>query len=322
MTRSTVSSNVPGALERATAGLAPAVREAVVGSVPPPDRSVPATLCRTVADAIAIDPPTEGTLESLAEAVVSLEGYARLRADLLSTDRYGAAAERDVAVLASDYLYAAAYAPLADADVAPDRVPALYRTLTVGSETIVRRFSDGASRSPVPSSEPSPSSSETPAATNGTTGTSDYEVTLAGLACELGATAVGATGSTRRAVRRYGESLAAALAAIAPPSPAEGDPRATAIRVLSGSDDAPARIPARGAVRTAAPDRDGSTSTSTSTSSVDRHLETARRALQALTASDEDDSSAVGRLERATRIPFERERVDRDQYDDDRDDGA
>ncbi|AEH38152.1 hypothetical protein [Halopiger xanaduensis] len=341
----------PTTFDRSFSGLSSTVRAIASEAVLPRDRSFPASLCTTAGEVAAtIDRGTNtatGTdadadtaltfdehegradeiLSSVAEAVALLEGYVRLRHDLLYSDRYADRERRDAAVLASDHLHAAAYATITDAPLPDRRSLELYRQLAAGSSALAAGFA-----------------AWTPTALAGGDETADAEAAaraqpsdgnfaqpravLTETAATLGATAVGAADDTRAAMDAYARSLSTALCRVtaSASSPESGsadastagragdDPRETAARVLSGRSDASS----------------SSDGASVTTPGIARHLERARDALAPLvdrsetaaadgTAGDDDGAenetgpttpgpAPLTRLERATRIPFEDER--------------
>ncbi|WP_049921805.1 hypothetical protein [Halopiger djelfimassiliensis] len=310
MSERTSTSDTTGHVDRPFPGLAPPVRAIVSDALPPHDRSLPVALC-TIAGEVGAETVPDRELESgsravdrrlepVTNAVTSFEGYARIRHDLLVTDRYDRDDDRDAAVLASDYLHAAAYTMLDEAPVSDRRTLELYRIMIDGSTALSHRFlswTDG----------------------DGPTGTADCppEATLAETATALGAAAVGATSDVRSAMDAYGHALTTALSV----TPSSDAPRETAVRVLTGRESletsADGDTPSRGWASVQARRHDPSAVTS--------HLERAREALSRLTRRvDGTDATPVGsesvsetqpsggpygspvaRLRRATRIPFQ-----------------
>ena len=274
--------------EQPSDGVAPGVRRIVSESIPTRDRSLPVLLCRLGGEigAEATDErpcqPVDRIVEPLANAVASLEGYVRLRQDLLWTDRYDRPADRDAAILAGDSLHATAYAELADVPTTDRRAVALYRTLARGSTTLAIALRSPAS--PRPASE---KADDRP------------DAILAGTAGSLGATAVGATDDVGAALERYGRSLLTALAAL--PSERDATRERVARRLAdplafdSSTDSGGSRASDDRAERTATP-------------TLESHLRRARGAvetLEAATGESADGRTALARLERATRIPFQ-----------------
>lgn len=317
------------------AALAPAVRTIVFDALAPQDRSLPVALC-TIAGTVGSVVNSTSTsnsnssnrravelLDPVTNAVAFLEGYVRIRSGLLESDRYADADRRDAAVLASDYLHAAAYAPIAT--VPDQRALKLYRVLTDGSSSLAAQFvqsvsaADGTAPGTPPSPRPHPN------------------VTLAGTAATLGATAVGAPDGVRTAMTTYARSLSAALLArtgsesetgtgngsgserghgTAESSPA--DPRTTAVRVLSGraATETGAGTGTRAATETESTADDDTATNTSSIEQIEHHLERARGALETLEEltvsaaaceTHDADRSPIDRLERATRIPFHHE---------------
>ncbi|RQG94433.1 hypothetical protein [Natrarchaeobius chitinivorans] len=270
-------------------GLSPSVRSIVSHSLPARDRSLAAALCTIAGEAAsASDERTGGrpaqSLEPVTKAAVTFEGYARIRLDLLATDRYDRENARDAAVLASDYLHAAAYTMAAETAVPDRRSLELYRILTEGSTTLAALFFERVPES----SASSPDVSAHP------------DVVLAETASALGATAVGATTETRAAIERYARGLTAAL--IAHPDRTD-EPHRTAIGALSGTAERPETDEV--GPETSQFVRFGDDRPST----VERHLERARDAIETLRRTQldtrSDAESMFARLEGATRIPFD-----------------
>lgn len=339
------------ATEGPFAALAPAARTIVFDAVPPHDRSLPVALCTiagTVGSAVTAtsnsnsnssssDRRTVELLEPVTNAVAFLEGYVRIRSGLLESDRYADADRRDAAVLASDYLHAAAYESITTVPVSDRRALELYRVLTDGSSSLAAQFT----RSVGAADETAP---DTTASTR-----SHPNVALAGTAATLGATAVGAPADVRTAMATYARSLSGALLArtgsesetgaengsgsgsqrgSGTPETSAADPRTTAVRVLSGraaagtetgtgapaesqveTTDADGAVTAKsGADDTREPyDRPGRTGPDANTSSIDQiehHLERARRALETL--EELTVSAAVGDTHAVDRSPIER----------------
>lgn len=214
--------DVPGTpLDRVDASLSAAAVAAVDDALVPRGRSLPVALAR--AAAACGDGADRSTIERVETAVAAFEGYVRLRAESLDPS-----ADRDVAVLASDYLHARAYEAVGGAPVALPRRLALYRVLIDGSEALARRFLD---RSGPESAADGPS----PAAA------------LAGVAGELGATAAGVPREAAAAFGRYGRALATALDRARPGT------RDAVVRALAGSEPADGADPDR-SLRASRPD--------------------------------------------------------------------
>ncbi|ARS90609.1 hypothetical protein [Natrarchaeobaculum aegyptiacum] len=288
------------------ASLSPAVRDIVTDALPRPDRSLAVVLCQVARevsldagdcasatdtpDPEEVDSPTADPTTDLVTAVGCFEGYVEIRADLLADERYGRPTDRDAAVLASDYLHAAAYTQIGGLTDSSRRTASMYQVLTRGSTALATAFH-------VQSAD----------ARDDATDSRTPDAVLAGTASELGATAAGATEDAREALERYGRSLLGAIAAHPSPSDAVGD---VAALVLSGRPEE------------AAVERDAKASSSskprddTHTATVRRHVERAREAITTLERSggraderSKTDSrpmsrSPLSRLERATRIPF------------------
>ncbi|WP_254766634.1 hypothetical protein [Salinilacihabitans rarus] len=247
-------------LDRADASLSAAAAATVADALVPRDRSLPVALARVAAACGA--GADRSTVERVETAVAAFEGYVRLRAASLDPT-----AERDVAVLASDYLHARAYEAIGGASVACPRRLALYRVLIDGSDALARRFFERS-------------------AAESTTDDASSAAALAGVAGELGATAAGASRETATAFGRYGRALATALDRV--PSPG---PRDAVVRALSGAEPPDG---ADGADRTRRASR------------PDPNLDRLGAALDALVAADAVDPRVRRRLERATRITTER----------------
>ncbi|AFZ73105.1 polyprenyl synthetase family protein [Natronobacterium gregoryi] len=283
--------------DTALTGLEPPARRVASEALPPRSRSVPAALC-TAAGAVAAeanrvtDESTDDIVASVVRVVVPLEGYVDIRRELVNTERYDATAEkRDAALLAGDYLHAAAYAAVDEAPIPDRRALELYRILTTGSTTLSHDFCEDAE-----SDDRS----------------ADSAATLAGIAAKLGATALGATTDTRAAMETYGRSLGGALSARSPSSSRRpiDDACELTVQILSGDDQPSDR---RG--RTAYKLGDGTSASSSAaivSESVEQHLERARNALERLEAVTNPELTPAGersrpsleRLERATRVPF------------------
>lgn len=287
------------------ASLSPSVREIVTDALPSPDRSLAVGLSQAARD-VGLDhrgqrAATNGDVEgkvpgsestsSLVEAVQCFEGYVGIRADLLGSDHFDHASERDAAVLASDYLHAAAYTQLEGVSDSSRQTVSMYQVLTRGSSALSTAFhvqSAGTRR--VRTESPTP------------------EAVLAGTASELGATAAGATEDAREALQRYGRSLLGAITEHPSPSDAVGE---VATLVLSGRlEDGAVEGDATASPRQPAAD-DGRPAL------VSKHVQRAREAIATLerspghqerevadTPTDPDSRSPLRRLERATRIPF------------------
>lgn len=285
--------------------LSPAVRDIVTDALPRPDRSLAVVLCQvarevsldagnhaSTADAPAleqVDSPTAEPTTGLVTAVGCFEGYVEIRTDLLVDERYDRPTDRDAAVLASDYLHAAAYTQIGGLTDSSRKTASMYRVLTRGSTALATTFH-------VQSTD----------AREDETGSRTPDAVLAGTASELGATAAGATDEAREALERYGRSLLGAIAAHPSPSDAVGE---VAALVLSDRpEEATAKRNARAPSNARRPDDTRTT--------VTRHLERAREAIATLersrgrtdgrsaAASGPVTRSPLGRLERATRIPF------------------
>ncbi|WP_339105756.1 hypothetical protein [Haloterrigena salinisoli] len=293
-------------------GLAAPIRTLATASLPPRDRSLPATLCAVAGEVgfEATDAHTRSDadrigrlLEPVTTSVTLLEGYVRLRLALVVSADDGAdrdapiravdsapdwlsgllaeaqfPADRDAVLLASDRLHAGAYATIADAPLAAERQLELYRLLTEGSSALARRFLALSDADPF---------DERRAAIDA----SDVEATLAETAGALGAAVVDAPTETRTALRTYSHAVMTALTSRSP-NASDTDLRSRAVRVLAGETVA----------RAAPSDENG-----TDDPVVESHLERAREALASLTGAVEttgDGPTPLDRLERATRLPF------------------
>ncbi|WP_245724276.1 hypothetical protein [Natronorubrum texcoconense] len=277
--------------------LAPRIRTLATDTVTPRDRSLPAALC-TVAAEVGFE-TANGTdsanatafadvLEPVVTTVTLLEGYVRLRLTLVDAAEaladWGApTVDRDDAILASDFLHASAYATVAETPVPDRRRLELYRLLLGGSTTLTRQCLARAD------------ADERADANGASDGRFEAPATLAETAGAIGATVVGASAETRTALRRYSHAMMTALASQSSATSDDDDPRASAARVLFDPT-------CQHAVVT---DEELAYATPT----VERSLERARTALEALAddAAGTDVSSPLGRLERATRVPFHRE---------------
>lgn len=266
------------------------IRALATEAVPARDRSLPAALC-TVAGEIGFGAADrdesadreafEAVLEPVVTGVTLLEGYLRLRLTLVGTAEdvtlEGApTVDRDEGILASDLLHARAYATVVETPV-PDRQRLeLYRVLLEGSTALSRQFLIRAD------------ADETAADRFGAT------ATLAETAGAIGAAAVDASAETRTALRRYSHAMMTALASQSSATPDDVHPQASAARVLFDPTYQHA-VASEAALAYATP-------------AVERSLERARTALETLADGVTDDvSSPLGRLERATRIPFHQE---------------
>ncbi|WP_440763442.1 hypothetical protein [Natronorubrum sp. DTA7] len=295
--------------------MAPRIRTVAVESVPARDRSLSAALC-TVAGEVGFesesgdDPATPGAfadvLEPVVTAVTLLEGYVSLRLTLMSAagglaDGGGPAVDRDDAILASDFLHAGAYATLAETPVSDRRRLELYRLLLEGSTTLTQQcLARIDAAEPVAPGERVDTDQRTdPAACADADETVDdrFEVaaTLAETAGAIGAATVGASTETRTTLRRYSHAMMTALASQSSATSDDDDPRASAARMLFDPTCQHAVVTDE--------------ELAYATPAVERSLERARTALEALVddAACTDVSSPLGRLERATRVPFHRE---------------
>ncbi|ELZ20122.1 hypothetical protein C477_06881 [Haloterrigena salina JCM 13891] len=296
-----------------TGGLAAPIRALATASLPPQDRSLPATLC-TSAGEVGLETADSHTrpdsdrlgrlLEPVATSVVLLEGYVRLRLALVAgadggdhdariqtadatpewlsvlLEHVRFPADRDAVLLASDHLHAGAYATVADAPLPAERQLELYRLLTEGSSALARRFlllSDAALVDE----------------RRGAIDSAAVEATLAETAGALGAAVVGAPTETRTALRTYSHAVMTALTSRTSVA-SDTDLRSRAARILAGEAETPAGT---------AP-CDGADSVGPA---VESHLERARGALESLAdavVTTGSDSTPLDRLERATRLPF------------------
>ncbi|AHG01100.1 hypothetical protein HALLA_16515 [Halostagnicola larsenii XH-48] len=320
--------------DRTVPALSPDIRSVAFDALEPVDRSFPVALSRASAAVVSSERPSEQTLESLSLVIEPLQGYVRLRNDLLQNDRYTSATDRDAAILAGDYLHAFAHSSIGEVSTDETSRLELFRALTRGSNALARAYV-------VPDSDPADLDRSSPADTSWTTTPTDATPTaiLAGVAAELGATAVGATETVRESVRTYGTSLSRAIAMAASESaaPTAESPQSVATHILSDrltEADAGDPTPAENA---------GSPVESPNgvdqAQLLERELESARAALDTIETiapndraletaepdpetagsshpagslsdrgSERDDRSGLAprvRLERATRIPFE-----------------
>ncbi|WP_276255642.1 hypothetical protein [Halomontanus rarus] len=307
---------------------------------PSPSLSVPIALVRATAatgdddesprtDASTAGAPSRATLLEVCTSLAFLDGYARLRQDILgaarATDR-----DRDVAILASDYLHAAAHATLAGISISGDRHVALYRTLTAGSaalatsflersgtlESVAYSYSDSnpnpnlnsnSNPNPNPNSNsgsPSHASEKREHALAPERPASTPTAVLAGTGSALGAAVVGSSRETLEAMRTYGESLVAAIDAVSESSDADGagvgdhdhvTTLETVEQVLLGRRTEPnATAPSADSPSHPASVPDSSDSEPTA---VEAHLERARSALDRL-----PETAPRERLEAATLV--------------------
>lgn len=203
----------------------PAVVDEFVGEALEATPELPAVLVRSTAAAVV---GSEGTsCESAVGSITALGGYAWLRRETLA-GRY-AGRERDLAVLASDFLHARAHAALGSDTVGVDRRHRCYRLLTGASRSLTDRF---LTISPDPSGR-------------GETVGSEPAAVLAGTGCALGATVAGADDATAAALYDYGESIAAGL-----PGTGLGDRLCGILRGEGGSEVGTAgRMELRGKLR-------------------------------------------------------------------------
>ena len=324
-------------VDRSFSALAPAVRRIAFDAVPPRDRSLPVALCLSAGAVAAAtddadatvresDPRADDRLEPVTNAVAFLEGYVRIRARLLRAteneegevvaedgEPNALADRRDAAVLASDYLHAAAYEPIAAAPIPDRRTLDLYRTLASGSSSLAGRFALSAG-------EPTADDTDGEGGAEAGVGTERPNATLAATAGALGATATGASSDARTALETYARSLSAALRTRsgALPEDASVDPRETAVRVLSGRvGDGETEDQRGGADGSAVDYREPSAAATvpdavaspSAAPAIERNLERARDAVATLedAVASTADRAPVARLERATRIPFRHE---------------
>ncbi|GAB7019612.1 hypothetical protein [Halostagnicola bangensis] len=276
--------------------LSPAVRTIAFDALEPVDHSLPVALCQTTAAAASSERPPEQMLEAITVAIEALQGYVQLRSQLLEHDRYTSSVDRDAAILAGDYLHAFAHASIGDLSADDARQLELFRVFTSGSNALSRAYlepSSGLENSGIDRSRRAESqlSESVPAV-------SAPDAILAGIAAELGATAVDATETVRESIRTYGYSLSRALA-IASESSSSSDesPHSIAIRVLSGrtASDIPGGPP------TASPD-ELATETGRElnySEPIECELEYARTALETV-HTVEQSAGAAGTLARTT----------------------
>ena len=326
-------------LDRTVSALSPDVRSVAFDALEPVDRSFPVALCRASAAAVSSDRPSEQTIESITLVIETLQGYVRLRNDLLEHDRYTSATDRDAAILAGDYLHAFAHSSIGAISTDDACRLELFRVLTSGSNELARAY-------PTPVSDPTSDTDRTHDASTGpltdTSSVSKPDAILAGVAAELGATAAGATETVRQSARAYGASLSRALtiAASGPEASSSESPHSVATRVLSSrltgaSTDGPVSSGSGGSLN-------GASDGVNHEQLLERELEYARTALETIETVTPDDSAAEtaepsergqpiagssppneeqpehkagytdrggfpprARLDRATRIPFE-----------------
>ncbi|MHC3436503.1 hypothetical protein ACYJ1Y_00035 [Natrialbaceae archaeon A-gly3] len=122
---------------------ASAIRERLESSLSTFGVSVDLELARPVTLVRAIgrvgDTPSEPVHREVVTAVGFLEGYRRLREDLL-TSAHDTSRERDRSLLASDYLQAGAYSAFDDSTLPAATKLACYRHLTVGSTALAEQL--------------------------------------------------------------------------------------------------------------------------------------------------------------------------------------
>lgn len=252
--------------------LPPAVGAAVADALDSPTASVPVALVRATAAAVGDDAEDEPPgVPAVSAAVASLSGYAHLRRELLesSTD------DRNVTLLASDYLHATAHAALGACPLEPERRRRLYATLTAGSADLATALFAASTPENASAAVGAPSRGAPAAPSSVSDGSEEPEApvvaaTLAETACALGAAVGTASRETVDAMAAYGRALVAA----SDPDPARLERIEAAV-----TGDAPP------AVRPPEPGPDA------------ERLERAREALETL-----PESEARRRLERATRV--------------------
>lgn len=276
-------------LDRTVSTLSPDVRSVAFDALEPVDRSFPVALCRASAAAVSSDRPSEQTLESITLVIETLQGYVRLRNDLLERDRYTSATDRDAAILAGDYLHAFAHSSIGEISTDDACRLELFRVLTSGSNELARAY-------PTPVSDPSTDADRTHHASTGpltdAPSVSTPDAILAGIAGELGVTAAGATETVRESARAYGASLSRALtmAASGSATPSDESPHSVAARVLSSrltaaSTDDPEPSGSGGS-------RNGARDGAGHERLLERELECARTALETIETVDPDDRAA------------------------------
>ncbi|MFC7232106.1 hypothetical protein ACFQMM_13215 [Saliphagus sp. GCM10025308] len=183
-------------------GLTPSVRALSLRACPPPDDSLPVALCRTVATTVDADSNVEAevpALESLATALVALEGYVRLRHAMLVNE----AGDRETALLASDYLFARAHGAVGATPLDAEQAIASVRAFTAASSELPAAIDRGG-RAGDRVLE-SASKSESKPAPESTVETGPLAV-LAGCGCVLGAI-VGDRSDAADPFRAYGRQL-------------------------------------------------------------------------------------------------------------------
>ena len=212
--------------------------------------------------------------------------------DLLDPETDVNASERDISILASDYLHASAHAALASAPVDTDRHVALYRTLTSSSTALATRFlssGDGSDAS----------------ADDGVDRGVNPTAILMGTACALGSAGASGSREATEAMRIYGESLGSAISLL----DTDGNPDE---ETATNSDSTPL-LEAVERVLTGVGDTDSSAQPDSTILAgepklelgsahhrVQAHLEDARQSLSLLPEND-----ARMRLEAATAVPLE-----------------
>ncbi|MFC7214770.1 hypothetical protein ACFQO4_11865 [Saliphagus sp. GCM10025334] len=192
-------------------GLTPSVRALSLRACPPPDDSLPVTLCRTVATTVDADSSvgaSAATLESLATALVALEGYVRLRRATLSerTD------DRETALLASDYLFARAHSAVGAAPLDAERALVGVRAFTDASSELPAAICRGGSAGDGEMESESELESESKPALESTVETGPLAA-LTGCGCILGAV-VGDRLDAADPLRAYGRHLGTLLDAV------------------------------------------------------------------------------------------------------------
>ncbi|MDJ1432401.1 hypothetical protein [Halostagnicola sp. A-GB9-2] len=296
-TSTSASETVADRFDRTMPALSPAVRTIAFDALEPVDHSLPVALCQTTAAAASSERPPEQMLEAITVAIEALQGYVQLRSQLLEHDRYTSSADRDAAILAGDYLHAFAHASIGDLSADDAQQLELFRVFTSGSNALSRAYlepSSGLENSGIDRYRRAESqlSESVPAV-------SAPDAILAGIAAELGATAVDATETVRESIRTYGYSLSRALAIASLESSSSSDesPHSIAIRVLSSrtASDIPGGPP------TASPDElaTGTGRELNYSEPIERELEYARTALETV-YTVEQSAGAAGTLARTT----------------------
>ena len=220
--------------------LSPPARACVTSACPAPDRALSTTLFRVVlrtveakpaeaAETAATRAPTDDAAatpanprvtrvtEALVSTLVALEGYARIRGTMIAGARTPDGIDpdprvesdrlfcsRDVALLASDYLFARAHHTVAAAPLDADVTVAAFRTVSHASRALVTDFSEALDHSDeTPDPEGTLPAERPPTA-----------AVLCTCALSLGAIAGGIDSPAREYLEEYGRALGTVVDAL------------------------------------------------------------------------------------------------------------